>query len=418
MCSSDLTAGTLADALTVALTSKAAAAGLADKGFADLNVVVTGGVYDYAQAAYSNATLAFGNVRQGAGSLTRSVGVTNTTVTNALFQDSLDVVGAVANAKLAASAPVNAAAGATGVVTVTASTALAGSLADTLGLGFASNANCVAGLTGQALAGGSVAITGAVYDLANAAVAPALAFGNVRTGTVRTVGVSNATITDSAFQDSLDVAATTTNANLALTNPGRIMAGAADTLAVRAATAGSLATTLSVGLTSNANGVAGLTNEALASQSVAVTGAAYDLARATLGATSVAFGNVRTGTAATVAVTNPVTTDALYQDSLDVVASTANGNLRLTDPANLLASQSGNVGVKAHLAGSLDATVALALTSNANAVAGLANAALAGQSIAVTGAAYDYAQLAVTNRVLAFGNVRKGGALEIGRAHV
>ena len=98
-------------------------------------------------------------------------------------------------------------------------------------------------------------------------------------------------------------------------------------------------------------------------------------------------------------------------DLLDVVASTANGNLRLTDPANLLASQSGNVGVKAHLAGSLDATVALALTSNANAVAGLANAALAGQSIAITGAAYDYAQLAVTNRVLAFGNVRKGGAL-------
>mgnify|MGYP003353897789 FL=1 len=140
------TAGTLADALTVALTSKAAAAGLNDQRFADLNVVVTGGVYDYAQAAYSNATLAFGNVRQGVGSLTRSVGVTNTTVTNALFQDSLDVVGAVANAKLAASAPVNAAAGATGVVTVTASTALAGSLADTLGLGFASNANGVAGL--------------------------------------------------------------------------------------------------------------------------------------------------------------------------------------------------------------------------------------------------------------------------------
>ncbi|NBR57468.1 MAG: choice-of-anchor D domain-containing protein, partial [Chitinophagia bacterium] len=322
---------------------KAAAAGLVDKDLGTLNVVVSGGVYDYAQADFSAATLAFGNVRKGTGSLTRSVAVTNTLFTNAGFQDSLDVTGAVTNGKLAVSLPVNAAAGATGDVTVTASTASAGALADTLGLAFFSNANGVAGLTGQALTGGAVAITGAVYDLANAAVAPALAFGNVRTGTVRAVGVSNAAITAAAYQDSLDVTATTGNARLALTNPANIAADATGAVTVRAATAGSLAGTITA--------------------------------------------------------------------SLDVAAATANGNLTLIDPANILAGAAGNVGVKAKLAGSLDATVALTLTSNANAVADLVNVGLAGQSIAVTGAAYDYAQSAVTNRVLAFGNVRKGDVL-------
>ncbi|NBV56067.1 MAG: choice-of-anchor D domain-containing protein, partial [Verrucomicrobia bacterium] len=332
---STATAGTLADALTVALTSKAAAQGLSDKDLGTLNVVVTGGVYDYAQADFSAAPLAFGNVRKGATGLTRTVGVTNTVVTNAAFQDSLDVTGTVANAKLSASALVNTAAGLTGDVTVTASTALAGSLADTLNLAFVSNANGVAGLTGQSLTGGTVAITGAVYDLANAAVAPTLTFGNVRTGAVGAVGVTNAAITSAQYQDSLDVTATSANARLALTNPATIAADAAGDVTVRAATAGSLDATLSVGLVSNSRGVTGLDDVTLGAQSVTVTGAAYDLARATLASTTLALGNVRTGTQAGVAVTNTVTTSADFQDSLDVVAATANGNLLLTNPANI-----------------------------------------------------------------------------------
>jgi hypothetical protein len=250
-----------------------------------------------------------------------------------------------------------------------------------------------------------VAITGAVYDLANAAVAPTLTFGNVRTGAVGTVGVTNAAITLAQYQDSLDVTATSANVRLALTNPATIAADAAGDVTVRAATAGSLDATLSVGLVSNARGLAGLDDVTLGAQSVTVTGAAYDLARATLASTTLALGNVRTGTQTGVAVTNTVTTSADFQDSLDVVAATANGNLLLTNPANILAGQTRSVGVKANLAGSLDATVALGLTSNTNNVAGLTNDALAGQSIAVTGAAYDYAVAAVAP-TLAFGNVR------------
>jgi len=50
------------------------------------------------------------------------------------------------------------------------------------------------------------------------------------------------------------------------------------------------------------------------------------------------------------------------------------------------------VTLTAATAGLLDGPVAVGLTSNANGLAGLTNVGLAGQSVAVTGAAYDFAQ--------------------------
>ncbi|NCA02831.1 MAG: choice-of-anchor D domain-containing protein, partial [Sphingomonadaceae bacterium] len=412
-------------------------------------VALSANVYDLASATLGATSLTLGNVRVAG---TAGFDVTNTVVTDAAFQDSLDVVATAANGKLTFANPARLAAGATGTVTLTAATAGvldasvavgltsnanglagltnvavtapgnilagqtrsvgvaigdAGSLAGTIVLGLSSNANGVADLQGRTFADHTVTVTGAAYDLAQATVAPALTLGNVRVGAANPLAVTNTVFLSATYQDSLDVVATSANAKLGFANPAKIDAGLSGDVAVTAVAAGSLAGNIALALTSNANGLAGLTNEALVGQSVAVTGAAYDLARATLASGTLAMGNVRLGQSVAMGVTNTATTDAAFQDSLDVLATSANGSLTVVSPANIAAGLSGNVTVATNLAGAIAGTVNLGLASNANGVVGLDNAALAGQSFAVTGAAFDYA-VATVAPTLDLGNLRVG----------
>ena len=80
-------------------------------------------------------------------------------------------------------------------------------------------------------------------------------------------------------------------------------AGASGNIGVTAAIAGALDGTVSVALASNTNGVLGLTGVGLTAQSLAITGAAYDLASPVYAATQ-SLGNIRVGTTNTLAVTN------------------------------------------------------------------------------------------------------------------
>ena len=136
-------------------------------------------------------------------------------------------------------------------------------------------------------------------------------------------------------------------------------------------------------------------------------------------ASTLALGNVRTNTAATLGVANTVITNALYQDSLAVAATTTLGNVLVASPANIAAGQSDVVGVAIGNAGSLTGTIVLGLTSKA-AAAGLTDLALASKSVAVTGAAYDLAKADLSTTTLTLGNVRVAdvATVEIGRAHV
>ena len=87
-------AGSLAATLSLGLVSNANnVADLANVTQAGGAIAVTGAAYDYAQATFGGATVAFGNVRTGA---TSSVALTNTTYTNAAYQDSLDAVASTA----------------------------------------------------------------------------------------------------------------------------------------------------------------------------------------------------------------------------------------------------------------------------------------------------------------------------------
>jgi autotransporter-associated beta strand protein len=113
-------------------------------------VTVTGAVYDSAQAKYSGGVLDFGVVHRGASVGNRTVAIGNQTVTDAGYQDLLNVSGSTTNPAVTATGFTGLAASAGGTTTrdlvVGVSTASAGSLAATVHLTLVSDANGVAGL--------------------------------------------------------------------------------------------------------------------------------------------------------------------------------------------------------------------------------------------------------------------------------
>ena len=404
-----LAAGSLSDSVTLTLGSKAlTVSGLADASLAAKSVAVTGAAYDYAQAAYASS-VSLGNVRRGA-ALTRTIA--NTVATSAAYQDNLLVTASTTNANLAVLAPAAAiAAGATGDLTFTASAV--GSLAANVALGLQSVALGGTGLDNLTLTAGSIAVTGSVYDVATATHVSSLALGDVRVGGVRNLNVTNTVLAggDAAFQDSLDVVASTGSSALATGSAINVLAGATGQVSLTSLVAGAVSADVTLARTSNANGLAGLANSSLGSATVAVTGTAYDLAKPTFAATN-ALGNLRVGvTTTTLAVANTTITDAAYQDNLAVVATGAAG-LTLTNPADIAAGASGNITLGASVAGSLAGNLSLGLTSKALTGTTLTDVTLAGGSIALTGAAYDYAQ-ATVGSTLALGNRRVGSTANL-----
>jgi hypothetical protein len=367
---------------------------------ATANFTVTG--YNYANPTYTN-TLAIGNVRVGAAT-TRSV--TNTSLGNTTYQDGLNVTATNGgNSDLTVGNPSEIAAGSSGNITYTANAA--GSLAATSAIGLVSNANGVSGLSNLTLTSGSIAITGAAYNYASPTYNGTVTIGNVRVGTATNQSVTNASLGNTSFQDGLNVTATTGIAGLNVTNPGEIAAGGSGNVTYTAGSAGSLAGTATLGLVSNDNNVSGLSNQTLASGTITLTGAAYNYASPTYNGT-LAVGNVRVGAVTNASVTNTALGNTSFQDGLNVTANNGgNSDLTVGNPGEITAGTSGNITYTASSAGSLAATSAIGLVSNANGVSGLSNLTLTSGSIAITGAAYNYASPTYSS-TLAIGNVRVG----------
>ncbi len=445
------TAGSLASTETLTLVSNANGVSGLSNGTATVvgspaAITTTGGVYDFADAKYTGGVLAFGNVRTGASPGNQTIAFGNQTITNASFQDLLNVSASTGNAAITATGFTGLAPSTSGAttsnLTLAASTATAGSLASTETLTLVSNANGVSGLSnGTATVVGSpaaVTTTGGVYDFANAKyTGGALAFGNVRTGASlsnKTVAFGNQTITNASFQDLLNVSATTGNTAVTATGftglaPSTSGATTSNlTLAASTATAGSLASTETLSLVSNANGVAGLSNGTASvvgsPAAITTTGGVYDFANAKYTGGVLAFGNVRTGSSPgnqTVAFGNQTITSASFQDLLNVSATTGNTAVTATGFTGLAASTSGattnnlSLAASTTTAGSLASTETLTLVSNANGVAGLSNgtATVVGSPVAITttGGVYDFADAKYTGGALAFGNVRTGASL-------
>jgi autotransporter-associated beta strand protein len=167
-----LAAGAQSGTTTLALFSNAVnSSGLAQQSITAQTITITGGVYDFAQAKFNGATLDFGVVHRGASVSSQSVTFGNQTVTNASYQDSLNVSATTGNARVTASGFSGLAASSGGAttnnLTVSVNTSTAGSLASTLSLTLTSNANNVAGLsngTANTIGGGSITTTGGVFS--------------------------------------------------------------------------------------------------------------------------------------------------------------------------------------------------------------------------------------------------------------
>jgi fibronectin-binding autotransporter adhesin len=239
-------------------------------GSVDLNV------YRMAAANTIATPINLGNLRAGAAFGTSALTIQNTAATGG-FSEGLNASGGATTGVASVSGSViNLAAGATNNTSLlvglggSANTATAGLKTGTVTINLASNGTGTSGAGDTPIPGQTITVNGTVYDLANAKYAgTTLAFGNVHKGTTvanKTVAFGNKVVTAATYQDSLNVAATTGNAKVTATG-FTSLAATTDGLttnnlsfAVNAATVGSLASTASLTLTSNANSVAGLTN--------------------------------------------------------------------------------------------------------------------------------------------------------------
>ncbi|NBV39431.1 MAG: hypothetical protein EBS00_07730, partial [Verrucomicrobia bacterium] len=107
------TAGAKSGTVTVGLNSTAVnSSGLDNQAITSQVITVNGAAYDTANAGYATTTKAFGNVRVGSSPAQQTVSFTNNAITNASYQDSLDVSGSKTNSKITLGNGFNVAAGA------------------------------------------------------------------------------------------------------------------------------------------------------------------------------------------------------------------------------------------------------------------------------------------------------------------
>jgi len=258
----------------------------------------------------------------------------------------------------------------------------------------------------------------------------AFRFGNYRVGTSlsgTTPIVNTALVTSNTVTQALAVAGTPiggVNSITGLPSPYLSVGGTSNVVAsLNSAVTGPNSGTASLAFSSVPGTSLTTGSTVVGSGTLAVTGTGYDWANAKVSSGTLAFGNVRTGSAApgrTVAIGNQTVVNGTYQDLLDVSGSTNNAAVGVTGFSNLAASSSGtttsNVSLAANTAtaGNLASTVSLAYASNANGIVGLTNGTatiVGGQAptIATTGGVYDWANATYTGTAFAFGYVHRGG---------
>ena len=356
-------------------------------------------------AAHVPEPVVFGNVHVG-DTVTQALTITNTAPAGP-YTETLDANFGSATTGFTASGSITGlAGGATNstALTVAESTANAGTLSGTAVLTLNSDGTGVDNSGITPLPSQTVTINGAVYAYAAPSLsATTVNLGAARVGGVLTTGsltVSNGT-TASTYQESLLYGATGPAA-LTITNAsGTVAAGGTSTvdLSIGTSTAGDFTgTPVTVGLTSTGAGTSGLSNTTLTPGSVTVNAQVFAPAVAQLGTTTVNVGIIHVGDTATavVGVTN-AGTGALV-DLLTAGTATDTGEVSGVSYAGLgsgvTAGSSGAVSLSLNTAtaGSISGTAVIGFDSHDSA---LADIAIAGGTVAVTGTIDNYAVAAL-----------------------
>lgn len=236
----------------------------------------------------------------------------------------------------------------------------------------------------------------------------AFRFGNYRVGASlsgTTPIVNTALVTSNTVTQALAVSGVTSgglNSLTGLPSPFLAAGGTSTVVAgLNGATIGPNSGTATLSFTSVPGTSLTTGSAAIGSGTLTVTGTGYDWANATYTGTTFAFGFIHRGgpgASGTVAIGNQTVTNASYQDLLTVSATTGNPLVAATGFNGLIPTTGGAtknnlvVSIGSGTAGSLASTLALALVSDANGVAGLANgtATVVGSpgSITTTGTVY------------------------------
>lgn len=225
-------------------------------------------------ATYQVGTNAFqfGNYRVGT-TLSATTTIVNTAlVTSNTFTQALAVTGTTTGGVTSLSGLPNPFLPASGTATLVAGLdgLVTGPNNGTAGLTFRSvpGTSNTSGTT--AIGSGTLTVSGTGYDWANATYSgTGFAFGFIHRGAATrsgTVAIGNQAVADPAYQDALDVSATTDNPLVSAAGFSGLAASAGGAsrnnlvVTIDTASAGSLGSTLGLTLGSNANGVAGLSN--------------------------------------------------------------------------------------------------------------------------------------------------------------
>jgi hypothetical protein len=384
---------------------------------------IAGAAYDYANPTIgSTQPINVGNYHVGATVTQQAVSLTNTTITNAAFQEGLNasIGGATTGVTTNGGSLTNLAAGSTdsSSLKVGISTATAGAISGTATLSLASTGVTTSGLGITALPSQTVSVTGGVYNLASSnTIAPIDIVAHTGQGIVSQALTITNTAPAGAFSEGLDSSfgAYTPSGGSTLT-PGfagsvtNLAAGSTDNssmkVSVSTATAGTFSGTVVVDQESDGATTSHLGTTALPSQDVAVSGdvsvTVTNLAQATVNNTQpISFGNVRIGTTVAnqaISVTNSAPVSKFTELLDGSVGSSPTGftasggftGLAATSPPT--SNTSITVGMDSSTAGAKSGNVVLNFVSDGTTISGDGTTTpLPSQDVAVAGAVYRLA---------------------------
>ena len=280
----------------------------------------------------------------------------------------------------------------------------------------------------------TVGVTASAYDFANPTVntTQPVNVGNFHVGSApaqAAVSVSNATISDAAFQEGLD-ASTGAATGAATSNAGSfslLAAGGTNASAIKVGvngtTAGVETGMVALNLVSDGASTSHLGTTTLASQNVSVTGTGYNLASSNTIA-PISFGVLHTNTGThteALTVSNTAPTGA-YSEGLDSSFGgyTNKGGLNVTASGSIINLAAGAtdasslvLSLSTATAGMVNGTILVHQASNGT-IDGLGNTALADQNPGVSGTVQatvtNLATPQINNAPINVGNVRIGSA--------
>ena len=399
---------------------------------------VSGNVYQVAQPAFASTTVNLGNVRVG-GTAQQALGVTNTNVAPAGFQEGLSAsIGGATGGISANGNFTNLAAGGTNnsALVVGLNTATAGARNGSATVNLVSTGVGTSGLADLGLGTQTINVSGNVYQVAAGQLNTAsLNFGTVQVGqsVSQLLSISNIAAGAAGYVEDLNArfgATSGTGANL-ISGTGQIanlLAGGTNasgmTVNVNTGSAATIDGAIAINFYSAGavNGVSnGLGELGVGSANFLVLGTiqgqVINQAVPVINTPTIALGNVRVGdTASTqfVSVTNQAT--VAPQAALNASISTASP-LTASGSFNLLAPGATNnsslqVGMTTAAAGSRNGIATLSFVSDASNVGGCepnCQLALPSQNVNITGGVYQIAQANLPANVN-LGNFRLGSA--------